>query len=176
VNGDTTPGGAAAASTSTSVDPAEDDLTGHEGRALADDRTVPWRVFLVIGAGIGSIGVIYWATAYEEAGTVMLILAAVLALWVAIYLWLRERHGEPGEPGEPGESGESVASRDAGGAAGPHAAEAYLPHASVWPFAIGLGAAGLGVGLVLGLWVIVPGVGVMALGLGGFIRQTRRRD
>ncbi len=101
MSGETTPGGSAAAPASTSVDPAEDDLTGHGGRALADDRTVPWRVFLVIGAGVGSIGLIYWATAYEEAGTVMLIVAAVLALWVAVYLWLRERHGEPGESGEP---------------------------------------------------------------------------
>jgi hypothetical protein len=46
----------------------------------------------------------------------------------------------------------------------------------VWPFLIGLGASALGVGLVLGLWVIVPGVALMALGIGGFVRQTRRRD
>jgi hypothetical protein len=31
-------------------------------------------------------------------------------------------------------------------------------------------------GLVLGLWVIVPGVILMAIGIGGFVRQTRRRD
>jgi hypothetical protein len=141
---------------------ADDDGTGHGGRALIDDRKVPWRVFLVIGAGVGSIGVIYWATAYEEAGTVMLIVATVLAVWVAVYLWLRER---------PDEAGDGTAL-----AAGDHAVEQYLPHASVWPFAIGLGAAALGVGLVLGLWIAVPGLGIMALGLGGFIRQTRRRD
>ncbi len=145
---------------------ADGEVTGHGGRRLADDRSVPWRVFLVIGAGVGSLGVIYWATAYEEAGTVMLIVATTLALWVAVYLWLRERHGDldADATGAP-----------AGAATGP-AVEPYLPHASVWPFAIGLGAAGVGVGLVLGLWVIVPGLGIMALGLGGFIRQTRRRD
>jgi hypothetical protein len=152
---------------------ADDGATGHGGRALADDRKVPWRVFLVIGAGVGSIGVIYWATAYEEAGTVMLVVATILALWVAVYLWLRERHGAVGEAGAASAAGEAGA---AGGVADEHAVEQYLPHASVWPFAIGLGAAGLGVGLVLGLWVIVPGLGIMALGLGGFIRQTRRRD
>ena len=31
-------------------------------------------------------------------------------------------------------------------------------------------------GLVLGLWVIVPGAALLLLGIGGFIRQTRRRD
>jgi hypothetical protein len=152
---------------------AGSELSGHGGRRLVDDRSVPGRVFLVIGAGVGSLGVIYWATAYEEAGTVMLVVATILALWVAVYLWLRERHGEAGEAGDAADPG------TAGGPAGPaagHAVEQYLPHASVWPFAIGLGAAGIGVGLVLGLWVIVPGLGIMALGLGGFIRQTRRRD
>jgi hypothetical protein len=52
----------------------------------------------------------------------------------------------------------------------------YLPHASAWPLAIGLGGATVANGLVLGLWVIVPGVALLLLGIGGFIRQTRRRD
>jgi hypothetical protein len=171
VSDDTARIGAAAGDDATAVDADENEVTGHGGARLVDDRAVPWRVFLVIGAGVGSLGLIYWATAYEEAGTVMLIVATVLALWVAVYLWLRER-----QAGDLGDAG-TVAGVGAGaGAAGEQAVEPYLPHASVWPFAIGLGAAGLGVGLVLGLWVIVPGVGVMALGLGGFIRQTRRRD
>ncbi|HEX6235927.1 MAG TPA: cytochrome c oxidase subunit 4 [Acidimicrobiales bacterium] len=54
--------------------------------------------------------------------------------------------------------------------------EEYLPHASLWPFAIGLGSAGIAVGLVLGIWVAAPGAALLALGVGGFVRQTRRRD
>jgi Cytochrome c oxidase subunit IV len=167
------------AARATAAPAAEDDATGHGGRTLTDDRKVPGRVFLVIGAGVGSLGVIYWATAYEEAGTVMLIVATILALWVAVYLWLRERHVEAGDRAAlapAGAADEAEEADAAGSLAGEHAAEQYLPHASVWPFAIGLGAAALGVGLVLGLWVAVPGLGIMALGLGGFIRQTRRRD
>jgi hypothetical protein len=52
----------------------------------------------------------------------------------------------------------------------------YLPHASVWPFAIGVGSAAIFVGLVLGIWVALPGIVLLALGVGGFVRQTRRRD
>ena len=52
----------------------------------------------------------------------------------------------------------------------------YLPHASVWPLVIGLGAASIANGLVLGIWVIVPGAAALALGIGGFVRQSRRRD
>jgi Cytochrome c oxidase subunit IV len=135
-----------------------------------DDRVVPWRVFLAVGVAVLVLGGIYWATAYEEGGTVMLIVAGVLSLWIAAYLWLRARSPAP-EPFDAAASpGEATAARKADEAA--H----YLPHASVWPFAIALGAATVANGLVLGVWLIVPGAALMVLGIAGFIRQTRHRD
>jgi uncharacterized membrane protein YfcA len=118
------------------------------------DATVPWRIFLSVGVFIAILAGIYWYTSYEEAGTALLVLAAVLLLWCGVYLWLQQRPR----------------------AHTPASAPTYLPHTSVWPFSIGLGAATVLNGLVLGLWVIVPGAALMALGIGGFIRQTRRRD
>jgi hypothetical protein len=146
-------------------------MSDHGLRRQVDDRKVPWRVFAVIGVAVAALGFIYWAAAYEESGTVMLLVAAVLGLWIATFLWLRQP--DEAEPVVEGE-GETATS----GAAVTTAAveEHYLPHASVWPFAIGLGGAAVGVGIVLGLWVLVPGLGILALGLGGFVRQTRRRD
>jgi hypothetical protein len=138
--------------------PAPEGARGHEA-GRTDDAKVPWRVFLVIGAFVAVLAIVYWFTAYEDAGTTALALAAVLSLWCGAYLWLQQRP-RPEEPlGGPQEP-----------------AAAYLPHASVWPFAIGLGAATVLNGLVLGIWVVVPGAALMALGIGGFIRQTRRRD
>jgi hypothetical protein len=126
---------------------------GHEA-GRTDDARVPWRVFLAVGAFIALLAVVYWFTAYEDAGTALLALAAVLALWCGAYLWLQQRPG----------------------AGQPAGAATYLPHASVWPFAIGLGAATVLNGLVLGIWLIVPGAALLALGVGGFVHQTRRRD
>jgi len=120
-------------------------------------------VFLAVGAFVLVVGAIYWGTAYEESGTVMLIVAALLSLWISAYLWLRTRT-------PPAEAGEVVAPEQ------PGEVVHYLPHASVWPFAIGLGAATLANGLVLGVWLIVPGALLMVLGIAGFVRQTRRRD
>ena len=142
---------------------------GHEAHPPVDDRAVPWRVFLSVGAFVLVLGAIYWATAYEESGTVMLILAAVLSLWIAAYLWLWSR-GPAAETTEGPSGGEATAVRQ------PEEAAHYLPHASVWPFVIGLGAATVANGLVLGVWLIVPGAALMVLGIGGFVRQTRRRD
>ncbi|HEY8523563.1 MAG TPA: cytochrome c oxidase subunit 4 [Acidimicrobiales bacterium] len=122
---------------------------------------MPWRVFLAVGAFVGLLAVIYWFTAYEDAGTALLVVAAVLGLWCGAYLWLQHRP-RPGK-GAP----------DAAGGEPP---VGWLPHASVWPFAIGLGTATVFNGLVLGIWVIVPGAALLALGIGGFVAQTRRRD
>ncbi|MFO7281252.1 MAG: cytochrome c oxidase subunit 4 [Thermoanaerobacterales bacterium] len=148
---------------------------GHELRQ-ADDRKVPWRVFGAIGAILGVIALIYWGTSYEEAGVVMLVVAAVLGLWVGVYLWLQQR--EPAARIDAAvAAGDAIAAE---GRAEPGTGEAedghYLPHASVWPFAIGVGAATLANGLVLGLWVIVPGAVLLVVGIAGFVRQTRHRD
>jgi cytochrome c oxidase subunit IV len=143
--------------------PGTEGPSGHEAPPPVDDRAVPWRVFLAVGAFVLVLGGIYGGTAYEEAGTVMLIVAGLLSLWIGAYLWLRSR--------TPGPVGAAEA------AAAPRPEEApYLPHASVWPFTIGLGAATIANGLVLGTWLIVPGALVMILGIAGFVRQTRRRD
>jgi hypothetical protein len=159
------------------VVPGTEGPEGHELEPPVDDRKVPWRVFLAIGVILLVIGAIYAGTAYEESGTVMLLLAAGLSLWIAAYLWLRTR-AETGPEAAQATAAERAAA--AGEALPGHGVaeegEHYLPHASAWPFAIGLGAATVANGLVLGLWVIVPGVALMALGIGGFVRQTRRRD
>src|SRR5262245_8028738 len=154
---------------------------GHGGRRPVDDRQVPWRVFAVIGGIVTLMGVIYWIAAYEEAGIVMLLVAAVLVFWVGGYLWLHERGPAeppplpattappataPDEPGtEPAGTATPRSPAPAAAAANEAHAEAYLPHASIWPLAIGLGAAGVGVGMAIGLWVLIPGLGIMALGL-----------
>jgi hypothetical protein len=149
--------------------PGTEGPRGHEARPPVDDRAVPWRLFLGIGAFVLVMGAIYWGTAYEESGTVMLILAAVLSLWIGAYLWLRARSPAPQPVGAPSR-GEAATARQ------PEVTAHYLPHASVWPFTIGLGAATLANGLVLGVWLIVPGAALMVLGIAGFVRQTRRRD
>lgn len=133
------------------------------GSSRVDDRVVPGRVFLAVGALVAVIAVIYWFTSSEDAGSVLLALSAVLALWSATFLWLQVRRLRRAT----GEGGTGTPADEA---------TEYLPHASVWPFAIGLGAATVINGLVLGTWVLVPGLALAGLGVGGFIRQSRRRD
>ena len=149
---------------------------GHEADPPIVDPKVPTRIFLFVGLFLLALGILYGATAYEESGTVMLLGGGALGLWIGAYLWLQLRAGtREDEAAGLGTATALVPSGAAEGAVVEHEG-LYLPHASAWPFAIGLGAATLANGLVLGLWVIVPGVALMAIGIGGFVRQTRRRD
>jgi cobalamin synthase len=127
---------------------------GHGVRRGVPDRVVPARVFLGVGAFVLATAVLYWLTAYEEAGTAMLVLAAILALWCGAYLWLRQR--SPTDDPE-------------------HVGEPFLPHSSPWPFVIGVGGFLLANGLLVGGWFSTPGAAVLALGIGGFVRESRAR-
>jgi hypothetical protein len=125
-------------------------------------RTVA-RALLAVGAFLGAVALGYGIASGEEAGTVMLALAAGLALLIGGYLVSAPDERAPLEPAASGRSGHE-------------ASAAYLPHASVWPFWIGLGAVIVGNGLALGLWGLLPGTIVTVVGVIGFARQSRHRD
>lgn len=140
----------------TQNDEAGPDVSEVDDRA---DAQVPWRVFLGVGIFIAVIAAVYVATSYEESGSVMLIVAAILGLWCGVFLWRNLRKFEAGQAGE---------------VAGDHGAM-YLPESSPWPLGIGLGVTLVLNGLLIGTWFLVPGVMVLAVAVGGFARQSRHR-
>ena len=116
------------------------------------------RVFLGIGAMVAVMAVIYIATAYEDAGSVMLVLASSLSLVCGGYLFVQLRRPPAARQGVE------------------HDGQQYLPHASIWPFWMGAAAFLITNGLILGTWFLVPGGLLLVLALVGFIRQTRTRS
>ena len=143
-----------------------------EGHGSADpsgrpERTAP-RLFLGVAAFMAVVAVVYWFTSYEQAGTAMLGLSAALAALIGAYLGFQDRYG-------------TYDTRHAAAGTGrPEATdvqdqEMYLPHASVWPFGIGVGAVLASNGLILGFAYAVPGAVVIAVSIVGFIRQSRAR-
>lgn len=116
------------------------------------------RFFFGIGAFIAVAGVVYWFGSYEGAGTTMLAAAAGLALFCAAYLWLQVRRADPDEDAGEGEPA------------------GWAPHASVWPFWIGVAGFFLTNGLIVGSWFLVPGVILLLAGVVGYAAQTRARS
>lgn len=118
-------------------------------------KVIGW-AYLALGAAVAVMAGVYWFTSYEDAGTAMLVLAACLALFVGLYLALTARRA----------TAQGLEEADP---------EPYLPHASAWPFFIGVAALVTANGLALGLWALVPGLIGLAAALVGYAGQSRRR-
>lgn len=117
------------------------------------------RVYLVLGGAVLLMGAVYWFTSYENAGTAMLVLAACLALAIGGYLAYTARR-TTGSTSDGAEGG---------------TAEPYLPHASAWPFFVGVAALVSANGLALGPWALIPGLIGLGGALVGYAGQSRRR-
>jgi hypothetical protein len=113
------------------------------------------RMFLGIAVFMAVIGAVYWFASYEPAGTTMLALSCALAAVCGVYLQIQSEHQPVDGDG--------------------HAEEHYLPHASVWPFAIGVGALLAVNGAIVGFGYAIPGLVVLALAVIGLVSQSRRR-
>jgi hypothetical protein len=129
---------------------------GHE--PTVGDITLLTRIFLSVGTGIFGLAVIYWFASYEEAGSIMLLLASMLVFVCTAFLWNEDRR------------------RSAADAGGHDEDEHYLPHASPWPFGVGLGVFLVANGLILGPSFTVPGAVLVASSIVGFGRQSRYRS
>jgi hypothetical protein len=128
--------------------------------------TTESRIFLGIGAFLVAAAVLYGVTAREVAGTTMLALAGTFGLATGAYLVATtDRTVLDVDPDHPDYEDVPPAYEDA-----------FLPHASVWPFAVGLGAVVVGNGVALGLWALVPGGILLTYALVGYGRQSRYRD
>jgi len=130
---------------------------------VRSDLRVQWQLFTVVAGFIALITIVYWFVSYEDAGTTMLGLASGLALLFGGWLYLQDRRS----------THPSVKHADADADADAHAA--YLPAASVWPLAVGIGTALTTNGLILGWPYAAPGAALLALALVGFVGQSRRR-
>ena len=117
------------------------------------------RAYLVLGGAVLVMAALYWFTSYENAGTAMLVLAACLALAIGGYLAYTARR-TTGSTSDGAEGGTT---------------EPYLPHASAWPFFVGVAALVSANGLALGPWALIPGLIGLGGALMGYAGQSRRR-
>ena len=134
-------------------DPPADELADGGRR----ETVVQIRIFAAIGVAVTAMAAIYALTAYEDAGTTMLVLAAGLSFTCGAYLYVQIRATQAGPADAPSD-------------------DLYLPHQSIWPFWVGVGVFLISNGLLLGTWFLVPGVLVLLFGVAGFVRQSRARS
>ena len=112
-------------------------------------------ILAAVGTFVFGLGLIYWLTSYESAGTVLLVAALGFAVIPGAFLW---RHAV----GSGSSSPEQAAPEPVG----------EFPEASVWPFVLAAGAAIAGVGLVFGPWTALPGAILIGVGFVGGVLES----
>ncbi len=122
-------------------------------------------LLFVIGLFFAVIGIIYWFTSYEHAGSIMLAGSALLAIVPASYyfFWHRKMRERPRTEDMP----------DATMAEGAGVISSF-PSTSIWPFILGSGAFFLALSLVFGLWLLIIGVTLVLIALTGYTAESRR--
>ncbi len=118
---------------------------------------------LGIGVFFGLVGTVYWFTAYEDGGTMMLVGTCLLGLLPGSYYfyWHRRMGARPEDrPDAEIADGEGTISS--------------FPGSSIWPFVLGMGAFICALALVFGFWLILPGLGLIFTALVGVTAESRR--
>jgi len=120
-------------------------------------------ILLFLGVFFGIVGVVYWFTSYEDAGTMMLVGTSALGfLPGGYYLFWHRRIGRRVEDREDASIEEGAGDIDS------------FPGSSIWPFVMGMGAFLTLLSLVFGIWLILPGIALIVSALVGVTAESRR--
>ena len=131
------------------------------------------RIFSVMSLFLLVVSIGYGLLSGEWAGTTLLTLTSAMAFLTAAYLgWVPRDQRHLATRAPVGQDPEAEDLPEPGH--DPHDG-VWFPSASVWPFAIAVGMALVGNGLLLGRWMLIPAGVFLAWALSGMIRQGRRR-
>jgi Cytochrome c oxidase subunit IV len=118
---------------------------------------------LGVGLFFGLVGTVYWFTAYEDGGTMMLVGTCLLGLLPGSYYfyWHRRMGNRP-------EDRSDATIEDGAGVVG------SFPGSSIWPFILGAGAFFAVLALTFGAWLIFIGASLVITALIGVTAESRR--
>lgn len=110
------------------------------------------------------MAVVYFYVGGEAVGITGMILAACLAGMVGFYLWFTQRR-----------IGFDIPSDNLQGEIADDAGELgfYSPH-SWWPLPVALSIMTVGLGLILGWWLVLIGVGALFISIIGFVTEYEK--
>jgi hypothetical protein len=123
-----------------------------------------WILFVGLSIFYVILTVIYWQLGGEPVGITAIALSAGLALIVGFYLWFTNRRLGNLLP-EDNQQGEIA---DSAGEIG-----FFSPH-SWWPLPVGFSAAAVGVGLIIGWWLVLIAVGALIISILGLVLEYER--
>ena len=125
---------------------------------------VNWQLFSGLAVFYVLMTIIYWQVGGEPVGVGGMLLAACLAGMVGFYVWFTQKRIGTILP-EDNLSGEIA---DGAGELG-----FYSPH-SWWPLPVALSACTMGLGLIIGWWLTLIGVGAIMISIIGMVTEYEK--
>ena len=123
-----------------------------------------WRLFGGLSVFYVLVTIIYWQVGGEPVGIGGMLLAACLAGMVGFYVWLTQKRISVILP----EDNLSAEIADGAGELG-----FYSPH-SWWPLPVALSACTMGLGLIIGWWLVLIGVGSLMISVIGMVTEYEK--
>lgn len=124
---------------------------------------VGYKLFALLAVFYGILAIVYWRLGGEPLGITAIALSAGLAATIGFYLWVNyKRLGL--HPSDNNEGEIADLEGDLG---------FFSPH-SWWPLPVALSACTMGLGLVLGWWLTVIGIGALIVSLIGFTTEYEK--
>jgi hypothetical protein len=123
-----------------------------------------WRLFGGLSVFYVVVTIIYWQVGGEPVGIGGMLLAACLAGMVAFYVWFTQKRIGVTLP----EDNLTAEISDGAGELG-----FYSPH-SWWPLPVALSACTMGLGLIVGWWLTLIGVGSLMISVIGMVTEYEK--
>lgn len=125
---------------------------------------VNWQLFGGLGVFYVLVTIIYWQVGGEPVGIGGMLLAACLAGMVGFYIWFTQKRIGVTLP-EDNLTAEII---DGAGELG-----FYSPH-SWWPLPVALSACTMGLGLIVGWWLTIIGIGAIMISIIGMVIEYEK--
>jgi hypothetical protein len=123
-----------------------------------------WKLFVGLSIFYAILAVIYWLVGGEAVGITAITLSSGLAGLVGFYMWFTAKRigGVLPEDNELGEIADSAGELGF-----------YSPH-SWWPLPVALSACAMGLGLLVGWWLTLIGIGSLLISVVGFVLEYEK--
>lgn len=125
---------------------------------------VNWQLFTGLAVFYVIMTVIYWYIGGEPVGIGGMLLAAGLAGMVGFYVWFTQKRIGVTLP----EDSLTAEIADGAGELG-----FYSPH-SWWPLPVALSSCAMGLGLIIGWWLTLIGVGALIISVIGMVTEYEK--
>jgi hypothetical protein len=123
-----------------------------------------WKLFGGLSVFYFLLTVVYWYVGGEEVGIAGLLLSGCLAGMVGFYVWFTQKRIGVTLP----EDNLTAEISDGAGELG-----FYSPH-SWWPLPVALASSALGLGLIIGWWLVLISLGALVVSVIGMVTEYEK--